>query len=599
MLAALKGEKDLFSEIVPPILKNQLENYHILIAAVTRDLIEQREKLLNYVESGGRAMLLYTKTSPCGASNELFPDVVKGAEPSGDRIIKPVPDYGINSRIHPFELRCSGTALHRGPEGVVFLRNRARLNTGIAGNYGKGKVLFLGFPLGVDDSGEELPLAGCESELLLNAVRWLSGEERYEIPEVYMESREIPELSKEASKIIDRNIPGGKKFRAGAARIDITPSASVVMRGFKARQSTGVHDRLHVRALILDNGEDQLVILSWEKLNCYDLPEGFKDIARIRREIRKRIGIPESNILINSIHTHSGSEGPFEKASIEAVEQAWKNMKDARIGIGSKKIYGVGSSRRLPEGKGLWGSRQPNPDGVMDNECGVIRIEDYERNAIAVVTNYSSHPTVLHGENTLLSGDYAGIGMAEVERRLGGNAVSLFLQGCAGNTGTQTFRKSRTIPEAERLGRVFADEIIKILEHIDVVSWLPLKAKKRMIDLPRWEPQKPEHGTTMPFIPGNSIPDEIQALVIGDSLIMALGSMEPYVEIGLDIKEASKFHHTFVLGYSNGPWMGYLPSNLGYSVNETEVQGTRFSPEAPDTLVRECLALHNQVSELC
>jgi len=599
MLTALKGEKNLSFEIIPSKLKNYLENYHILAASVTRDLTEQREKLVSYVESGGRAMLLYTKTSPYEASKALFPDMVKGAEPSGDRIVKPIPYYGINSKIHPFELRCSGTALYRGPEGVAFLRNGTRLNTGIVGNYGKGKVLFLGFPLGTDDSGGELPLAGCESELLISAIRWLSGEERYEIPEVYMESRKIPELPGGLSRITGRNKQEGKKFRAGAARIDITPSVSVGMRGFKARQSTGIHDRLHVRALILDNGEDQLVILSWEKLNCYDLPEGFKDIARIRSEIQKRIGIPESNILINSIHTHSGSEGPFEKASIEAVEQAWENMKYARIGIGSKMIYGIGSSRRLPDGKGLWGSRQPNPDGVMDNECGVIRIEDYERNIIAVVSNYSSHPTVLHGENTLLSGDYAGIGMAEVERHLGGNTVSLFLQGCAGNTGTQTFRKGRTIPEAERLGKIFADEIIQILEHIDVVSWLPLKAKKRMIDLPRWEPQKPERGTTMPFIPGNLIPDEIQALVIGDSLIMAVGSMEPYVEIGLDIKEASGFHHTFVLGYSNGPWLGYLPSNLGYSVNEDEVQGTRFSPEAPDTLVRECMALHNQVLELC
>ncbi len=414
---------------------------------------------------------------------------------------------------------------------------------------------------------------------------------------VYIESRALPELSKDPSKVKYEEEAGGKELKAGAARIDITPSKSVTMRGFQSRQSTGVHDRLHVRALVLDNGEDRAAILSWEKLNAYDLPSGFGDIRRIRNDIHKQTGIPVSNILINCVHTHSGCEGPFDRASVDAVTRACEHMKPARIGTGAKMIYGIGSNRRLPDGKGLWGSNQPNPDGVMDNECGVIRVEDYQRNLIAVVTNYSSHPTVLNGENTLLSGDYAGIGMAEIERRLGGDAVSIFVQGCAGDTGTQTFRKSRTIPEAERLGGKLADEVIDILNHVDVIPWIRLKCINRMIGLPKWEPQKPEKGTTMPLLPGNTIPDEIQAITIGDTLIMAVGSMEPYVEIGLDIKKASEFKHTFVLGYSNGPWLGYLPSNWGYSVNDPEVKGTRFSPEAPDALVAECLKLHDQVEE--
>ena len=79
---------------------------------------------------------------------------------------------------------------------------------------------------------------------------------------VYVESRKLPELPRRPSKIRDEGVPEGRWLLAGAARVDITPSGPVTMRGFQPRQSTGIHTRLYVRALVLDNGEDSLAILS-------------------------------------------------------------------------------------------------------------------------------------------------------------------------------------------------------------------------------------------------------------------------------------------------------------------------------------------------
>lgn len=408
---------------------------------------------------------------------------------------------------------------------------------------------------------------------------------------VYVESRKLPELPRRPSKIRDEGVPEGKWLLAGAARVDITPSGPVTMRGFQPRQSTGIHTRLYVRALVLDNGEDSLAILSWEKL----VPYGFEEIAKIRSEIHERTGIPVQNILINATHTHSGCEGPFHEASVEAVTQAWKSRRKARIGIGSKMIYGIGSNRRLPDGRGLWGCNQPNPEAVMDNECGVIRVEDEHRNIIAVAFNYACHPTVLGGDNTLLSGDFAGISMTEIERQLGGEAVALFLQGCAGDVGTHTFRRSRTPPEAERLGKRLANKVLEILQHIDVTRWVRLRGKKRMIELPQKQPNKTVPKTIPPITGEKTIKNEIQALVIDDAVILAVGSAEAYVEIGLRIKEASPFKHTFVLAYSNGPWLGYLPSPHGYAVNDPDAKETPFAPQAPQVLIDEALKLVNEM----
>ncbi len=411
--------------------------------------------------------------------------------------------------------------------------------------------------------------------------------------QVFIGERTLPPLPRHLSRIIQMETP--QVLQAGAAKVDVTPSESVTMRGFAPRQSTGVHSHLYVRALVLDNGETRLAILSWDKLVPYDLPQGFEEIAAIRDEINRRIGIPPENILINVIHTHSGCEGPFEEASIEAVSKAWESRREARIGIGSRMIYGIGSNRRLPDGTGLWNCNQPNPESVMDNECGIIRVEDYDRKIIAVVANYSAHPTVLDGDNTLLSGDYAGLGMAEVEKNLGDDCVALFLQGCAGDTGTHTFRRKRSIPEAERLGRKLSGEVLSILKHIDVVSRPRLSGKKRFIKLPQKTQQQMERPT-IPPISGKSIKDEIQVLIIDDCAIVSVGSMEAYVDIGLKIKEASRFKHTFTVAYSNGPWLGYLPSVHGYEVNDPDAKETPFSSAAPEVLVKECVQSLEHIS---
>jgi len=410
---------------------------------------------------------------------------------------------------------------------------------------------------------------------------------------VYTETRTLPSLPRRASMISDAGPLSVPPLLAGAARVDVTPSGPVNICGFKERQSTGIHDRLYVRALVLDDGERRMAIVSWDKLNACS----FERMREIRNRIHNETGIPPHAVLVNVTHTHSGSEGPFADATVEAVARAWESRRGARIGIGSRMIYGIGSNRRLPDGSGLWGSREPNPHAVMDNECGVIRVEDERRNPIAAVATYSSHASVVDENGSLLSGDYAGIAMQEIEKELGAKAVSLFLQGCAGDTGTHTFRRSRTIPEAERLGARFAGKVLGIFRRIDVTSSVRLEADAMMILLPqkKLDPGKPQ--TVPPITESDGIPVEIQALLIGESLIAVVGSMEAYAAIGLEVKSASHFARTFTLAYSNGPWIGYLPSAHRYSVADPDAVLTPFAPEAPGVLVGEVLTLMRKVGK--
>src|SRR5581483_11399753 len=93
------------------------------------------------------------------------------------------------------------------------------------------------------------------------------------------------------------------ELQAGAAVVDITPGAGILMGGYGARQgvSTGIHDPLHVRVLALDDGETRLV------LAVCDLVGVPAELANAARELIARdVGVPPHCVCVSATHTHSG-----------------------------------------------------------------------------------------------------------------------------------------------------------------------------------------------------------------------------------------------------------------------------------------------------
>lgn len=57
-------------------------------------------------------------------------------------------------------------------------------------------------------------------------------------------------------------IPANAEFRAAAAKVDITPTSPQWLMGYAARQSTGVHDPIFHRVVILDDGKSRFILIS-------------------------------------------------------------------------------------------------------------------------------------------------------------------------------------------------------------------------------------------------------------------------------------------------------------------------------------------------
>ena len=71
-------------------------------------------------------------------------------------------------------------------------------------------------------------------------------------------------------------------LKIGAEQIDITPAAGGWMDGMhRSHGSTGIHDRLHARAVAFDDGQTKAVIVSCE---IADLSNEMADNVRARAE---------------------------------------------------------------------------------------------------------------------------------------------------------------------------------------------------------------------------------------------------------------------------------------------------------------------------
>ena len=156
----------------------------------------------------------------------------------------------------------------------------------------------------------------------------------------------IPVVTGIAQNAAKAEKPSGV-FSAGAAVSNITPKIGVSMNGgFQDQLATHIHDDLHARCIVLDDGKTRLAIV------VTDLCMVTREIVdEAKRRASAITNIPMENMMVSATHTHSaGTAGEVfhsvpDKSYVDflieriadAVVRANNNLAPARIG------WGVGS----------------------------------------------------------------------------------------------------------------------------------------------------------------------------------------------------------------------------------------------------------------
>jgi neutral ceramidase len=426
------------------------------------------------------------------------------------------------------------------------------------------------------------------------------------------------------------------KFSAGSGVVEITPADSQFLFGYPhvERYSTGVHDSLFSTALCLSSKGIKQLIISNDVIFV-----SKPSVARIRRNLFAQTGIPEEYILISATHTHSGpltmdyisnANDPvvpeadrnfisfMEDKIVEAGLQAVANLEPAEIGLMVADGTGIGTNRR-------------NPEGPADMDVPVLAVRHTEtRKMMAVMLVCSMHPTVLHEDSKLISGDFPAMAREYLQHRLGVDCAVVYHTGCEGNQSPRHVTKENTFAEAERLGGVLGTAVMKVLPDIVYQDEIDLAADRAFTDLPGREfpdtadaerrletalstltllresgasPQKirtaecdwfgAEETLTLSKAQSSGqveearrscMPFEIQLMKIGPWTFAAWPG-EMFVEYGLEIRKA--FRNTFVINLANGELQGYIVTEEAAEEGGYEASNGLFSHTSGPIIVEK------------
>ena len=295
------------------------------------------------------------------------------------------------------------------------------------------------------------------------------------------------------------------QFKAGFAAVDITPTGDEELKlsGFIYREepSTGVHDSIYARALVLQTEVQSIALVS---LDLIGVSATF--VADVRERIAAETGIEAGNIMISASHTHSapvvgvfggcGSANDAWLAStrdniVRAVTQAADSAADARFGFGLGKLEGLTYNRHqvLKDGTVAMPLQKPEDivkQGTPDFKVRVMRLDDAEGKPIAVWTSFSCHPAILDYNNLLISSDYVGYTRDYIEKELGGGA--LFATAACGNMNPVNFNCTDDLEKqyqyAEELGRALGVEAVRLARDISTDVNVELDAVSEVVDAP-------------------------------------------------------------------------------------------------------------------
>jgi hypothetical protein len=388
---------------------------------------------------------------------------------------------------------------------------------------------------------------------------------------------------------------GQSGWKAGAAKVDITPQEPIWLAGYAARlkPSEGIRKDLYVTALALQDGTGTTSVLV-----TFDLVGIGREWGQVVTDrCQKQFGLTRDRIILNASHTHSGPVvgdtppyyAPMTAADAEVARRYTSRLLDQTVDAVGKAIRDL-SPARLDFEQGLAGIavnrrrvRLRSLPGPVDQDVPVLSVRGLNGELRAVVVGYSCHATALGDYQ--ISGDWPGYAKDEIEKAHPGTVV-LFVQGCGADAnplpryqGTDPAMLHYSVELAEMYGKILAAAVDLVLHEKMRPLEGPLKTAFEPVDIPIRTPTR-EHLQSWLNGPDRNersagkmllakldregkLPDRysypVQVWQFGRGLTFIALAGEVVVDYSLRLKAKYGWDDTWVAGYSNDVF-AYIPS---------------------------------------
>jgi len=437
-------------------------------------------------------------------------------------------------------------------------------------------------------------------------------------------------------------------FRAGFATIDITPPVWWRMSGyFYERFSTGTHDPLQAKAMVLQQGDERAALVFCDLIGVPSTMTG-----PVRAAASKKTGIPAANIMIAATHSHTGplyygalreylhgravkdnGKDPCEGVDyrrvlsdrlVSLIVQANQQLVPVELEVAHTNLAGLAFNRRyhMKDGSVQFNPGKTNgnvlrPAGPVDPELfvlGIRRRKDYR--PIGCLTDFALHADTMGG--TEFGADFPWYVERSLKRVAGDEFVSLFGNGPCGDINhidTADPRPQKGGVETERIGELLGGRVIACFPALRPVREQRFRVRSAVVSLPLQQYSANEIAAArdaMPKIGGKELPflkqveankimdlqlrgtkdlkEEVQVFRLGaDTAIVALPG-EIFCELGMAIRKQSPFRNTLIVELANDS-IGYVPTKRAFAEGSYEVVNSRVQPGGGEKLVETAVHL--------
>ncbi len=455
---------------------------------------------------------------------------------------------------------------------------------------------------------------------------------------------------------------GEAVLRGGAATSNITPDlGGEIIGGFAPIPSQHIHDELHAKCLVLDDGKTRIALVVCDLLGLH------RSVSlEARRLIEESTGIPSSHVLICGTHTHSAISAlgqmnyqsdqdlnPYQKfvarRIADGVRRAVNVLEPCEIAFhqievpehlfnrrwfmkeGTVPVNPFGEVDKVKMNPPAGSPNLTEPAGPTDPQVSFIAVRDRSSRLISLFAAYSLHYVGGVGDGHV-SADYFGVFCDEL-KRLQGNAredapfVPMLANGTSGDVNNINFKNPRP-PKGpyEQIRYVAKDLANRVHQSIAGLSWskdVTLDARYRELDDLKWR-EIDEKLIAWVQATEAKVPDVIgrndlsaiyagrikllasaspqtkapvQVIRIGD-IAIGTSPCETFTETGLEFKKRSPFKKSFMVELAHG-YYGYLPTSRHFALGGYETwPGTNYlEPQAADKILSATLDLAQQLAQ--
>lgn len=434
---------------------------------------------------------------------------------------------------------------------------------------------------------------------------------------------------------------------AGAAELDITPPFGFRMAGyFNERLSTGTHDPLKAKAIVLNDGNEKIVLVF-----CDLVGPSLNVTSKARAQASEKIGVPVKNIMICATHSHTGplfdnviydylhdkairehgqdaAEGiDYPKFLIEqlvrVIVEANGKLKPVRLEAGIAKQEGLAFNRRyhmkngtVAFNPGLMNTNIVCPAGPTDPDVPLLLVRDAKtRQPFAGITVFAMHADTIGG--TEYSADYPFFLQETLRAEFGPDFISAFGAGTCGDLNQINVKSKEPFKgfgPSGKYGSTLGKTVIAAQKNLKAITRPAFAVVNKTIQAPLREvtpAELAEAKTNMerltdesaPFMmkvvavrtldlakKGSHWPLEVQVFRLDADTAMVCLPCEIFVELGLAIKKASPFKRTMVISICNDR-PSYVPTRKAFTEGSYEITNARVQSGVGEMLVETAMEL--------